>query len=98
MSHRFGPLAAEALKRRRGSGQALLWLAQRVTGWGRVYAVEALCRHGARGSRWWLLRYACDGDFLNGYFAGQVATAAHLHEAITGSDVDDDLVDHTAGC
>ncbi|MFI7575612.1 hypothetical protein [Micromonospora sp. NPDC049497] len=95
LSDRFGPLAAEALQRRRGGGQALVWLAQRVTGWGRVYVVEALCRHGAGGSRWWLLRHACDGDFLNGYFAGQVATAAHLHEAIIGSDVDDELVDHT---
>lgn len=95
LSHRFGPLAAEALQRRRGGGEALLWLAQRVAGWGRVYVVEALCRHGAYTSRDWLLRHACDGDFLNGYFAGQVATAAHLHEAITNADVDDDLIDHT---
>ncbi|MEV4141689.1 hypothetical protein AB0J72_57240 [Dactylosporangium sp. NPDC049742] len=76
-------------------GEALLWLAERVAGWGRVYVVEALCRGGGTSSRSWLLRRACDGDFLNGYFAGKVATAAHLHEAITGADVDDDLVDHT---
>ncbi|KQR08685.1 hypothetical protein ASF78_20360 [Cellulomonas sp. Leaf334] len=91
----FGPLAAEAL-RRRGAGDALLWLAERVAGWGRVYVVEALCRWGlSPAARAWLLRHACDGDFLNGYFAGQVATAAHLHEAITGADVDDALIDHT---
>jgi hypothetical protein len=95
LSNRFGPLASEALRRRRGGEHALVWLAQRVTGWGRVYVVEALCRQGAHASRRWLLRHACDGDFLNGYFAGQVATAAHLHEAIVGTDVDDDLVDHT---
>jgi hypothetical protein len=41
------------------------------------------------------LRHACDGDFLNGYFAGQVAAAAHLHEAVIGPDVDDDVIDHT---
>ncbi|MEV0215789.1 hypothetical protein [Micromonospora sp. NPDC050695] len=81
LSDRFGPLAAEALQRRREGGQALLWLAQRVTGWGRVYVIEALCRHGAAASRQWLRRHACDGDFLNGYFAGKVATTAHLHEA-----------------
>ncbi|MET7394863.1 hypothetical protein ABZS66_15375 [Dactylosporangium sp. NPDC005572] len=105
LSNRFGPLAAEALRRRRAGEQALLWLAQRVAGWGRVYVIEALCRHGVYSSRQWLLRHACDGDFLNGYFAGQVATAAHLHEAIVGTEVDDDLVDHTgrllkimAGC
>ncbi|OKI51412.1 hypothetical protein [Micromonospora sp. CB01531] len=73
----------------------MLWLAQRVAGWGRVYVIEALCRSGVYASRQWLLRHACDGDFLNGYFAGQVATAAHLHEAIVGTEVDDDLVDHT---
>jgi len=73
----------------------LLWLAKRVAGWGRVYIVEALCRHGGYSSRSWLLRNACDGDFLDGYFAGQVATTAHLHEAITSTQVDDDLVDHT---
>ncbi|MFB9545901.1 hypothetical protein [Micromonospora sagamiensis] len=95
LSHRFGPLAAEALRRRRGGEEALLWLARRVAGWGRVYVIEALCRGGAYASRQWLLRHACDGDVLDGYFAGQVATAAHLHEAIVGSEADDDLVDHT---
>ncbi|MFI7079616.1 hypothetical protein ACIBO1_20160 [Micromonospora sp. NPDC049903] len=95
LSDHFGPLAAEALHRRRGGAEALIWLAQRVTSWGRVYVVEALCRQGATSSRAWLLRHACDGDYLNGYFAGEVATTAHLHEAITGTDVDDDLVDHT---
>lgn len=96
LSNRFGPLAAEALQRRRGGAEALLWLAERVAGWGRVYVVEALCRRGAASSRAWLLRHACDGDYLNGYFAGQVATAAHLHEAIMSADADDDLIDHTA--
>jgi hypothetical protein len=106
LSNQFGALAAEALKRRRGGTEALLWLAQRVSGWGRVYVIEALCRSSVSGAaRGWLLRYACDGDYLNGYFAGQVATAAHLHEAMTGADLDDDLLDHTgrllqtmAGC
>ncbi|MFC4857216.1 hypothetical protein [Actinophytocola glycyrrhizae] len=95
LSDRFGPLAAEALKRRGGGEQALQWLAQRVAGWGRVYAIDALCHRGVHRSRQWLLRHACDGDYLNGYFAGGVATAAHVHEAIVGSEVDDDLVDHT---
>lgn len=105
LSDWFGPLAVEALRRRRGGEDALLWLARRVAGWGRVYVIEALCRDGAYACRQWLLRHACDGDVLNGYFAGQVATAAHLHEAIVRSGVDDDLVDHTgrllrimAGC
>lgn len=95
MSNWFGPLAAKALAHRRGGNQALVWLAQRVAGWGRVYVIEEACRYPDEESRRWLLRNACDGDYLNGYFAGQVATAAHLHHAITGTDVDNDLVDHT---
>ncbi|GGL07705.1 hypothetical protein GCM10014719_07240 [Planomonospora parontospora subsp. antibiotica] len=95
LSNHFGPLTADALRRRHNGEQALLWLAERVTGWGRVYIVEALCQMGAFQARSWLLRHACDGDYLNGYFAGKVATAAHLQEAITRPDVDDDLVDHT---
>ncbi|MET9249656.1 hypothetical protein [Nonomuraea sp. NPDC003709] len=95
LSNRFGPLAAHALRRRRGGSEALQWLAERVTGWGRVYVIEELCLTGGRAARSWLLRHACDGDYLNGYFAGQIATAAHLHEAITRADADDDLVDHT---
>ncbi len=96
LSNTFGALAAKALRRRRDGGQALLWLAQRVGGWGRVYVVEELCGHGSAAAvRGWLLRHACDGDFLNGYFAGKVAVAGHLHDAITGAEVDDDLVDHT---
>ncbi|MFD1148029.1 hypothetical protein [Saccharothrix hoggarensis] len=94
LSDTFGPLAAAALQRRRGGSDALVWLGDRVAGWGRVYVVEALCAVGGAGARDWLLRRSCDRDYLNGYFAGKVATAAHLHEAITtGSD--DDLVDHT---
>lgn len=95
LSNTFGPLAAEALKRRRRGADALLWLGDRVAGWGRVYVVEALCQVGGDEVRSWLLRRSCDGDFLNGYFAGRVATEAHLHEAIT-TESDDDLVDHTA--
>lgn len=106
LSNTFGALAAKALRRRVGGGQALRWLAQRVTGWGRVYVIEELCGYGTGEGREWLLRHACDGDVLNGYFAGQVANAAHLHEAITDtSGIDDDLIDHTgrllhrmAGC
>ena len=95
LSNHFGPLAAEALQRRRGGAEALQWLAERIAGWGRVYVVEAMCGQGAASSRAWLLRHACDGDYLNGYFAGKVATTAHLHEAIASIDADDDLIDHT---
>jgi hypothetical protein len=94
LSNQFAPLAAEALKRRRHGVEGLLWLGDRTSGWGRVYIVEALCTRAHR-ARSWLLRRACDGDYLNGYFAAEVATAAHLHAAITSEDVDEELIDHT---
>jgi hypothetical protein len=95
LSETFGPLAARALKRRRGGSEALLWLAQRTAGWGRVYIVEALCQVAGRSARPWLLRNALDGDSLNGYYVGDVALAADAHEAITADDADDELIDHT---
>ncbi|MEU7470805.1 hypothetical protein AB0A94_20110 [Streptomyces sp. NPDC044984] len=96
LSCTFGPLAAHALERLPEGAGPLLWLADRVTGWGRVYVVEALCRlvDGHADVRQWMLRRAVDGDFLNGYFAGKVARAAGLHQALAGSAVDAGIVDH----
>jgi hypothetical protein len=95
LSNHFGPLAAHALEKLPGGTEALLWLADRVTGWGRVYVVEALCRLDDPVARPWLLRSACDGDFLNAYFVGSVAQTAGLHEVITRPNVDDEITDHT---
>ncbi|MEU6298870.1 hypothetical protein [Streptomyces erythrochromogenes] len=95
LSNHFGPLAAHALERLPGGTEALLWLADRVTGWGRVYVVEALCRLDDPMARPWLLRRACDGDFLNAYYVGSVARTAGLHEVMTGPSVDDEITDHT---
>jgi hypothetical protein len=44
LSDKFAALVARALERLDGGTTALLWLAERVEGWGRVYVVEALCR------------------------------------------------------
>ncbi|MGW7433609.1 hypothetical protein ACWGIN_29220 [Streptomyces sp. NPDC054861] len=95
LSLQFGPLAARGLESRPGGVEALLWLGERVTGWGRVYVVEALCRLDDPAARPWLLRRACDGDGLNGYFAGQVATVGRLHESLADLDTDREMVDHT---
>ncbi|MFJ5991575.1 hypothetical protein [Lentzea sp. NPDC092896] len=92
LSNHFGPLAADALARRQGGIEALTWLGDRVSGWGRVYVVEALCKSGL--AREWLLRHACDGDFLNAYFAAQAATASHLLLAISADNADEEIVDH----
>ncbi|BCY10475.1 hypothetical protein [Actinoplanes sp. L3-i22] len=94
LSSHFAPLAATAL-RRRGDEDALLWLARRSADWGRVYLVEELCRYGPVRSRDWLLRHSFDGDYLNAYFAVQVAIAADLHTALVEGEPDDELLDHT---
>ncbi|WP_330275730.1 hypothetical protein OG205_08705 [Lentzea sp. NBC_00516] len=93
LSNHFGPLAADALARRQGGIEALTWLGDRISGWGRVYVVETLCKSSL--AREWLLRRACDGDFLNAYFAAQVATASHLLLAISADDAAEEIVDHT---
>ncbi|MFE0458588.1 hypothetical protein ACFW1A_04905 [Kitasatospora sp. NPDC058965] len=105
LSHHFGPLAAHALEQLPDGTPALLWLADRVSGWGRVYVVEALCRLADPRARPWLLRRAADGDVLNGYFAAKVARVAAVHEAIADPAADSAVVDHTgvllrimAGC
>ncbi|WP_236654260.1 hypothetical protein [Streptacidiphilus anmyonensis] len=95
LSDRFGPLASHALERLPGRPESLLWLADRVTGWGRVYVVEAICRLDDPRARPWLLRKAVDGDYLNGYFAAEAATVARLHEALAESECDSELVDHS---
>jgi hypothetical protein len=95
LSNAFGPLAVRALERLPGGVDALIWLAERVTGWGRVPVVETLCRHvdDHPATRPWLLRRAADGDFLNSYFAANVARVTMLHEAITESGDDAESVD-----
>ena len=97
LSNAFGPLAVRALERLPGGVEALFWFAERVTAWGRVHAVDALCRRVDDHSavRPWLLRRAVDGDHLNGYFATEVARVSMLHEAITQYGDDAEVVDHT---
>lgn len=96
LSNRFGPLAARALKQADSGAQALLWLAERTGGWGRVYVVEALCDLRDPATYPWLLQKAVDGDILNGYFAGKVAITVRLHEAADQFGSDPELVDATS--
>ena len=93
LSECFGSLAARALERVDGGAQALIWLADRVAGWGRLYVVEALCRLREPTTYRWLLTRAVDGDFLNGYFVGKVAVTGGLHAAVAQFDTDPELVD-----
>ncbi|WP_326569686.1 hypothetical protein VSH64_01110 [Amycolatopsis rhabdoformis] len=94
LSDTFAPLAARALERLAGGADALVWLGDRVNGWGRVYVVEALLRLDDPATRPWLLRRAVNGDHLNGYFAGELAVKTALHEAVADPGADDELFDH----
>ncbi|MER7741303.1 hypothetical protein ABTX34_23745 [Streptomyces sp. NPDC096538] len=92
----FGSAAVMALDRLPGGVEALIWLAERVTVWGRVHAVNRLLRHvdDHPAVRPWLLRRAVDGDHLNAYFAAEVARATALHEVVARCGDDAEVVDH----
>jgi len=94
LSNHFGPLAARALEKAPGDATtALLWLADRVTGWGRVNVVASLARLDDPDARWWLLHKAVDGDFLNAEFITQVVRGGRLHEAVRDCETDPELTD-----
>ncbi|MFE5630051.1 hypothetical protein [Streptomyces sp. NPDC056543] len=98
LSNAFGPLVARALERLPGGVEALIWLAERATEWGRVHAVEALCRHvdDHPAVRPWLLRNAAaDGEFLNSYVASDAARVTGLHDVVVDARTDAAVVDQT---
>ncbi|MFD5175647.1 hypothetical protein ACFWM1_07515 [Nocardia sp. NPDC058379] len=95
LSEGFGPLVVDTMARCRGALSGLLWLGDRVEGWGRVTVVEKLCAAYGVHARDWLLRRSCNGEYHNQYFAAEVAIAADLASVITGDDPDLDLVHHT---
>ncbi|MFD3871552.1 hypothetical protein [Streptomyces sp. NPDC058623] len=95
LSRGFGPWAARALEGLPGGVGALFWLAERVTGWGRVHVVHALCGLDDPAIRPWLLRRAFDGDFLNAYFVCEFIEVARPHEVLDELDDDIGMVDHT---
>ncbi len=95
LSNTFGLLAAQALVRLPDATTNLIWLADRTAGWGRVYLVQTICELNDPAAEPWLLRKACDGYHLNGYYAYKVACAAPIHRAIAAPDADEALIDHT---
>ncbi|MGW5106719.1 hypothetical protein [Nocardia sp. NPDC004123] len=95
LSNTFGLLAAQALARLPDATTNLIWLADRTAGWGRVYLVETICELNDPAAEQWLLRKACDGDYLNGEYAYKVACAVPIHQAIAAPDADEALIDHT---
>jgi hypothetical protein len=70
-------------------------MARNVHGWGKVQLVERLCQRAEDHPdlRDWLLRHGCDNDIMPEYLAFVCATAGRLIEALSGDDVDDELLE-----
>lgn len=75
----------------------LFTLAQQVSGWGRIHAVELLA--GSTDPRVidWLVRGGYRNSVMDEYTAYTVAMAADLPALLSRSDVDDALMDSLAG-
>jgi hypothetical protein len=82
---------------RRAREQAIHTLAQRVTGWGRIHAVERLSGSQDPAIRSWLLREGFRNDVMDEYLAHLAATTGHLYEALLDRDLDDALLDGAGG-
>jgi hypothetical protein len=67
-------------------------LARKVYGWGRIAAVERLAKTQDPTIKAWMLRDGFRNRIMNEELAYTCATAGGLREAITASEVDDDLL------
>ncbi len=68
-------------------------LARRVSGWGRIHAVERLSNCDDPEIQTWLLREGFRNEVMNEYLAHLAATTGHLYEALLADQVDDALLD-----
>jgi hypothetical protein len=75
------------------SEEAIFELAQQVTGWGRIHAVQRLSGSTNAEVRRWLLRGGAENDVMTEEIAFIAATTGGLREGLECS-VDDDLLDH----
>ncbi|MFG2333485.1 hypothetical protein ACGFMM_28200 [Streptomyces sp. NPDC048604] len=93
----FGSLAVGALERLPGGVEALIWLAERVTEWGRVHAVSALCRRADDPAvvPWLLRRGTAEGNFLDSYVVDHIARVTVLHHAVVAHGDDAEVMDTT---
>ncbi|MFG2090292.1 MULTISPECIES: hypothetical protein [unclassified Spirillospora] len=92
LSHPRGAADALATSQSRPH-EALLEMAHQTSDWGRVDAINGL--RGAQveqRDKDWLIRDACDGGFLDVYFAEVVAETGDLAGTLAADTVDDDLL------
>jgi hypothetical protein len=72
--------------------RAVFDVARRVTGWGRIHAVERLARTTDPEIQAWLLRDGFRNDVMYEYLACIAATAGRLYEALLDPAPDQELV------
>lgn len=72
--------------------RAVFDLARRVTGWGRIHAVERLASAADPEIQAWLLRDGFRNDVMYEYLACIAATTGHLYEALLDPAADQELV------
>jgi hypothetical protein len=90
----FTLYAAVALTNMLEDPEAALWdLAQAVEGWGRIHLVERLASSDSSQIKDWLLREGYRNSIMYEYLAYTCATAGNLRAALSGEDVDDELLD-----
>lgn len=77
--------------------RAVFELARRVSGWGRIHAVERLEHCDDPEIKAWLLREGFRNDILHEYLAHIAADTGGLYEALLSDDVDAPLLDGAAG-
>ncbi|MFB4282644.1 hypothetical protein ACBJ59_45625 [Nonomuraea sp. MTCD27] len=94
----FTLYAAVALLRTQPDRQRAVYeLARRVTGWGRIHAVERLEGCDDPEVRAWLLREGFRNDIMNAYLAPLAATTGDLYSALLDPEPDEALVDGAGG-
>ncbi|MGW1074502.1 hypothetical protein [Streptomyces sp. NPDC002537] len=75
-----------------GAHRVLVALAERSKGWPRVHAVEALIGATDPGIKEWLVRDACGGDVLDGYFARNAAVTCDLAGVLARDQLDEETL------
>ncbi|GAA2533828.1 hypothetical protein GCM10010398_19080 [Streptomyces fimbriatus] len=90
----FSSEAREALARSRTDPcRALFELARQAEGWARVDAVRRLEGASDPEIREWLIREACTGDVLDGYFALTAARVGDLAGVLARGTLDEETLD-----
>lgn len=86
----FTLFAVQNMRAWEEGNQEVFWLAQRVTGWGRIHAVRYL-QPETQEIRDWLLREGWQNDVDDGYSAGECFRKAEVAKRLRGEMTDEEF-------